>query len=87
MNLTAWARHAGIHPKTARLWFHQSVLPVPARQLSTGTILADARPETNATGTALYARVSPCDQKAEAEVGSGLIGRRRRLTRSDGTRR
>ncbi len=104
MKLTAWARHAGIHPKTARRWFHQGVLPVPARQLSTGTILVEARPETNAPGTALYARVSSWDQKAdldrqlgrlrtwaarqrlavvrtEAEVGSGLTGRRRRLMR------
>ncbi len=104
MKLTAWARQAGVHPKTARRWFHQGVLPVPARQLSTGTILVDAEPETTGPGAALYARVSTWDQKAdldrqlgrlrtwaarqrlavvrtEAEVGSGLTGRRRRLLR------
>lgn len=104
MKLTDWARHAGVHPKTARRWFHQGVLPVPARQLPTGTILVDAQPEGEGTGVALYARVSSWDQKAdldrqlgrlsawaarqglavvrtEAEVGSGLIGRRRRLMR------
>ncbi len=104
MKLTDWARHAGIHPKTARRWFHHGVLPVPARQLSTGTIMIDAQPEANGVGTALYARVSSWDQKAdldrqigrlsawaaqagltvvraEAEVGSGLNGRRRRLMR------
>ncbi len=104
MKLTDWARQTGIHPKTARRWFHQGTLPISARQLSTGTILVDAQPEANGAGAALYARVSSWDQKAdldrqlgrlrawaaragltvvraEAEVGSGLIGRRRRLMR------
>jgi len=104
MKLTDWARQAGIHPKTARRWFHQGVLPVPAQQLSTGTILIDTSPEATGGGAALYARVASWDQKAdlarqvgrlrawaasaglavvltEAEVGSGLTGRRRRLMR------
>jgi len=104
MKLTDWARRAGVHPKTARRWFHQGVLPVPARQLPTGTILIDVQPEANGTGVALYARVSSWERKAdldrqlerlsawaaqqglaivrtEAEVGSGLTGRRRRLMR------
>ncbi len=104
MKITDWARHAGIHPKTARRWFHQGVLPAPARQLSTGTILVDAPLEANGAAAALYARVSSWDQRAdldrqlgrlsawaartglavvrtEAEVGSGLNGRRRRLMR------
>ena len=104
MKLTDWARQAGIHPKTARRWFHQGVLPVPGHQLTTGTILVDIPPEANGAGAALYARVSSWDQKAdldrqlgrlsawaartglavvrtEAEVGSGLTGRRRRLMR------
>ncbi len=104
MKLTDWARQTGIHPKTARRWFHQGVLPIPARQLSTGTILVDAPLEANGAGAALYARVSSWDHqadldrqmgrlsawaaragltvvRAEAEVGSGLTGRRRRLMR------
>jgi putative resolvase len=104
MRLTDWARQAGIHPKTARRWFHSGVLPVPAHQLTTGTILVDPAPEAHEGGAALYARVSSWDQKAdldrqlgrlsawaasaglavvrtEAEVGSGLSGRRRRLMR------
>ncbi len=104
MKITEWARHAGIHPKTARRWFHQGVLPAPARQLSTGTILVDGPPEATGAAAALYARVSSWDQRAdldrqvgrlrawaartglavvrtEAEVGSGLTGRRRRLMR------
>ncbi len=104
MKITDWARHAGIHPKTARRWFHQGVLPAPARQLSTGTILVDAPPEANGAAVALYARVASWEHRAdldrqlgrlsawaartglavvrtEAEVGSGLTGRRRRLMR------
>jgi putative resolvase len=104
MKLTDWARQAGIHPKTARRWFHHGVLPVPAHQLSTGTILVDIPPEATGAGVALYVRVSSWDHEAdlarqmgrlrawaasaglavvrtEAEVGSGLTGRRRRLMR------
>ncbi len=104
MKLTAWARRAGVHPKTAYRWFHRGVLPVPARQLPTGTILVETPQESSFDGVALYARVSSWDQKAdldrqlgrlrawatrhglrvlrtEAEVGSGLAGRRRRLMR------
>ncbi len=102
MKLTEWARRAGVHPKTAYRWFHRGVLPVPARQLPTGTILVEVAPPSPLDGVALYARVSSWDQKAdlnrqvgrlrawatrgglrvlrtEAEVGSGLTGRRRRL--------
>jgi putative resolvase len=104
MKLTDWARQARIHPKTARRWFHQGVLPVPAQQLPTGTILVDTLQEATGGGVALYARVASWDHKAdlerqvgrlrawaasagltvvrtEAEVGSGLTGRRRRLLR------
>ncbi len=104
MKLTEWARRAGVHPKTAYRWFHRGVLPVPAHQLPTGTILVDIAPPSPFDGVALYARVSSWDQKAdlnrqlgrlrawatrhglrvlrtEAEVGSGLLGRRRRLMR------
>ncbi len=102
MKLTEWARRAGVHPKTAYRWFHRGVLPVPARQLPTGTILVETTQQFPSDGVALYARVSSWDQKAdldrqlgrlsawatrqglrvlrtEAEVGSGLNGRRRRL--------
>ncbi len=104
MKLTAWARRVGVHPKTAYRWFHRGVLPVPARQLPTGTILVETPQGSSFDGVGLYARVSSWDQKAdldrqlgrlrawatrgglrvlrtEAEVGSGLTGRRRRLMR------
>ncbi len=105
MKLATWARTVGIHPKTAYRWFHRGTLPVPARQLESGTILVSA-PAVPAPGApaAIYARVSAPDQRAdldrqiarlttwagqhhyavsrtEAEVGSGLHGRRRRLQR------
>ncbi len=104
MKLAAWARQAGIHPKTAYRWFDRGVLPVPARRLPTGTILVETPPAERGGRTAVYARVSSHDQRAdldrqvarltewatchgyavgvtEAEVGSGLNGRRRRLMR------
>jgi len=67
MKLTDWARQAGIHPKTARRWFHHGVLPVPAHQLTTGTILVDTPAEANGAGAALYARVSSWDHKADLD--------------------
>jgi putative resolvase len=65
MKITDWARQAGIHPKTARRWFHRGVMPVPAHQLTTGTILVDTPPEANGGGVALYARVASWDHKAD----------------------
>ena len=41
MKLADWARRQGLDYKTAWRWFHAGILPVPARQLPTGTILVD----------------------------------------------
>ena len=41
MKLSAWAKEQGISYRTALNWFHAGTLPVPARQLPTGTILVD----------------------------------------------
>lgn len=41
MKLSVWARQQGIDYKTAYRWFRAGILPVPARQLPTGTILVD----------------------------------------------
>ncbi len=73
MKITDWARHAGIHPKTARRWFHQGVLPAPARQLSTGTILVDAPPEAHGAAAALYARVSSWDHRVDLDRQLGHL--------------
>ena len=65
MKLSDWARKQGISYMTAWRWFKAGKLPVPARQLPTGTILVD---EPNPEGrTVLYARVSSADQKEDLE--------------------
>ncbi len=73
MKLTEWARRAGVHPKTAYRWFHRGVLPVPARQLPTGTILVDTPQGSALDGVALYARVSSWDQKADLDRQLGRL--------------
>ncbi|MCL6521907.1 MAG: IS607 family transposase [Firmicutes bacterium] len=66
MKLSEWARRNGVSYKTAWLWFKKGVLPVPARQLPTGTILVDM-PNREERGAVLYARVSSADQKADLD--------------------
>jgi putative resolvase len=41
MKLSEWARDNGVSRQSAARWFHAGILPVPARQLATGTILVD----------------------------------------------
>ena len=67
MKLSSWAKQNGVPYKTAWKWFKAGILPAPARQLPTGTILVDPPAETGATRAALYARVSPADQKEDLE--------------------
>jgi putative resolvase len=63
MKLSDWARKQGISYLTAWRWFKAGKLPVPARQLPTGTILVEEPcPEGR---TVLYARVSSADQKED----------------------
>ncbi|MGH9189206.1 MAG: IS607 family transposase, partial [Acidimicrobiales bacterium] len=66
MKLAAWARCNGVSRQTATRWFHAGVLPVPAHQLATGTILVD-EPAPGPGGVALYARVSSSDQRGDLE--------------------
>jgi len=65
MKLSDWARQQGISYITAWRWFRAGKLPVPARQLPTGTILVEA-PRSEGT-TVLHARVSSADQKEDLE--------------------
>ncbi len=67
MKLAAWARAIGVHPKTAYRWFHRGTLPVPARQLATGTILVTLPARPSVTTAAIYARVSSHDQRHELD--------------------
>ena len=66
MKLSEWARINGVSRQTAARWFHAGILPVPARQLATGTILVDG-PAQAASGVAIYARVSSGDQRADLD--------------------
>ncbi|MFC4466565.1 IS607 family transposase [Streptomyces xiangluensis] len=70
MNLTEWAKAQGVHPQTARRWFREGTLPVPAMRVGPRTILVNI--EANQAidvvgGVGLYARVSSHDQKADLE--------------------
>ena len=66
MKLSDWARRNGIAYQTAWKWWKAGKLPVPARQMPTGTILVEAL-EREEAGAVLYARVSSADQKADLE--------------------
>ncbi|NGO44585.1 IS607 family transposase [Streptomyces ureilyticus] len=70
MNLTEWAKAQGVHPQTARRWFREGTLPVPAMRVGPRTILVniEAHQGVDVTGgVGLYARVSSHDQKADLE--------------------
>ena len=68
MNLASWAERNGIARVTAYRWFRSGVLPVPARKVGRLILVDDP---TGAAGpasrTAVYARVSSADQKADLD--------------------
>jgi len=72
MKLADWARKQGIDYKTAYRWFHAGTLPVPSRQMPTGTILVDP-PEHQPSGVVLYARVSSSGQKEDLARQAGRL--------------
>ena len=72
MKLSAWAKEQGVSYRAALNWFHAGTLPVPARQLPTGTILVD--PPAKTTGTVVaYCRVSSHDQRPDLERQAGRV--------------
>lgn len=72
MKLAEWAREQGVSYRSALNWFHAGALPVPARQLPTGTILVD--PQVTTSGKAVaYCRVSSADQRADVERQAGRV--------------
>ena len=72
MKLADWARKQGIDYKTAHRWFHAGTLPVPARQMVTGTILVDL-PEQEPVGVVIYSRVSSSSQKEDLVRQAGRL--------------
>lgn len=73
MKLSEWAKRNGVHYQTAWKWWKQGTLPVPARQLATGTILIDEPPREQALGVGLYARVSSADQREDLDRQVGRL--------------
>ncbi len=72
MKLSVWAKENGVSYRAALNWFHAGTLPVPARQLATGTILVD--PPVREPGvTVAYCRVSSHEQKADLERQAGRV--------------
>jgi predicted site-specific integrase-resolvase len=67
MRLAEWARQQGVSYQTAYRWFRTGILPVPSKQLPTGTILVEPVPLAEKLGAAVYARVSSGDQNKDLE--------------------
>jgi putative resolvase len=67
MKLAEWARQQGVSYQTAYRWFRTGILPVPSKQLPTGTILVEPVPLAEKLGAAVYARVSSGDQNKDLE--------------------
>ncbi|MGB1224061.1 MAG: recombinase family protein, partial [Mycobacterium sp.] len=68
MNLAAWAERNGVARVTAYRWFRAGLLPVPAQRVGR-LILVDGLSVAAGPGsrTAVYARVSSADQKADLD--------------------
>ncbi|GAB1816738.1 IS607 family transposase [Mycobacterium sp. MUNTM1] len=68
MNLAAWAERNGVARVTAYRWFHAGLLPVPARRVGRLILIDDPAASTDRRSrTAVYARVSSADQKADLD--------------------
>lgn len=67
MKLSTWAKQQGVTYRAAYNWFRTGRLPVPVRQLPSGTILVDDTPPLPVKSVAIYARVSGHDQKHQLD--------------------
>ena len=72
MKLKEWARGRGVSYRTALNWFRAGSLPVPARQLPTGTVLVGPAPQA-AGGTVACCRVSSADQRDDLARQAGRV--------------
>lgn len=72
MKLKEWAHEQGVSYRTALNWFHAGILPVPACQLPTGTILVEP-PRQPVGKTVAYCRVSSADQRDDLERQAGRV--------------
>ncbi|WP_447972731.1 IS607 family transposase [Nitrospira sp. Kam-Ns4a] len=62
MKLSDWAKKQGVSYRTVWNWFRLGKLPIPARQLPSGTIIVQEASEDNGIAV-IYARVSSSDQR------------------------
>jgi predicted site-specific integrase-resolvase len=67
MNLAMWAERNGVARVTAYRWFHTGRLPVPARKVRRLILVDQLAGEAGRARTAVYARVSSPDQKADLD--------------------
>jgi putative resolvase len=69
VKLSEWAAQQGVHYQTAWRWWKRGTLPVPARQLPSGTILVDVpMSSVGVRGrSVVYARVSSHDQRTDLD--------------------
>ena len=68
MNLAAWAERNGVARVTAYRWFRAGLLPVPARRVGRLILVDEPIGEAGPRArTAVYARVSCADQKADLD--------------------
>jgi predicted site-specific integrase-resolvase len=67
-----WARPPGLEYQTACRWFRTGILPVPSKQLPSGTILVEPHPLAEKHPAAVYARVSKGDVRPRAEARQPL---------------
>jgi putative resolvase len=92
MRLKDWAGQQGIHYQTAWKWFRDGKLPVPALQTPSGTILVQPDADAGLRGDGdldrqvsrltHWAATAPAPVvRVEAEVASGMTGRRPKLRR------
>jgi predicted site-specific integrase-resolvase len=68
MNLAVWVERNGVVRVTAYRWFRAGLLPVPARKVGRLILVDDPSvPAGPRSRTAVYARVSSADQKADLD--------------------
>jgi predicted site-specific integrase-resolvase len=65
--LKQWARQQGVGYATARRWFDEGKMPVPARRVGGLILVGDPGAPQPAGITAVYARVSSADQKPDLD--------------------
>jgi putative resolvase len=71
VKLSVWAEE-NVSYRAALNWFHAGTLPVPERELATGTIFVD--PPGRDTGVSIvYCRVTSHEQKADIERQAGRV--------------